>query len=882
MKITEKHGDNELIIYENEVHKTTSKLFEFEKDKKYFIYFNFLKPSYSKDKPIIIQIFNESNNFKHNFKNGPLLLTGENIEYNFEIDISNYNIGEIIPFLFFGHTFDTFIYYRYKNCRSNYSIELGNFKRSNFIPIKITEKDSAIILTMKIYTNNNSDLLLPLDIFHYNYEEITSENNKEIKGPMLLKIDCNKYNNFNSIGIQSNQTFYLVEQIDGKQNLISNPNNFIMITYNYDRVYFKNVFIVFYTDDYSLLEIKKYNYPIYCIYEASQFYISLCHKNDNKNEIYLYSKENIITSVYGNFKINFTYSNDVHYFSDLNYNNTIQNNFEFNSLAYLKINCDSPAILTNINHNKINQKILKSGIKRYLSYEDIEKYKYTFDKTLVGEIIPLKLKVYGLDGNYSIKLILNETEYNLSNNIPLEINFNYQEYSEDLIYFIVDEDIKKFIIIEFIIGFLSNKLESFKQIDFNNNIGQINVKRNNGIFIKIPKEMDENLFDYWISFSKKSKVDVDISYDKIEYIAPRLSLILSNPNYHSIIPLFQINPYSMINEKSYNSDNKYFYICIYNSYSSDDIIFQIKKPKIVSNIEFNKLNILPEIKDNNYYYKINIPKSEYNSLLVQIINSNNSLNEIKTSISFDNIQIQKLFYNSYYYSIPINKLNPIINIYDTSNNNYINIVHKNEIINKEEKNYELNATIEKINNKNKIKIKMNSLSYYYSPLKNIYKYFLIINLEDDFISNISYISEVISGNKSLDYLKNQTMIIIEEETYNKNIFEKEIDINIPLNNYSNTMIVIPALKDYNLLEFNLMESYEFNYTNTNNQDENGKKEKGKNNDSKTIILICSICGGILLILIIIIIVYLKKKKKVSSDNIEKNDLNQDLNSLGEI
>lgn len=93
--------------------------------------------------------------------------------------------------------------------------------------------------------------------------------------------------------------------------MISNPYNVIIITQNYDKTNYKNVFIVFYTNEYSLLEIKKYNYPIYYCYETSQFYIQLCHKNDYKNELYLYSTKNIITSIYGNFKINFTYANDV-------------------------------------------------------------------------------------------------------------------------------------------------------------------------------------------------------------------------------------------------------------------------------------------------------------------------------------------------------------------------------------------------------------------------------------------------------------------------------------------------------------------------------------------------------------------------------------------
>lgn len=188
----------------------------------------------------------------------------------------------------------------------------------------------------------------------------------------------------------------------------------------------------------------------------------------------------------------------------------------------------------------------------------------------------------------------------------------------------------------------------------------------------------------------------------------------------------------------------------------------------------------------------------------------------------------------------------------------------------------LNSKIEQIEDTNKLNIKMNSLSYYYAALKNIYKYYLIINLEEeDLISNIC---AVISENKKLDKLKKQIMIIIEEDDSESDVFEKEVEINITLKNGSNSMVIIPALKDNNLLEFSSMESYEFNYTYY-IPDENGEKDDDK--DYTTIILICSICGGILLIIIIIVIIFLKKRKNVSSNDVEKTVLNQELNRLQE-
>ena len=874
LKITEKSEGNEKIIYNNENFNITSNLFVFEKDKKYYIYFNSSYNKYNEVKPIIIQIFNESQNFKHNFANGPLFFTGVNLEYNYEIDISNYNIGDNLIFTFFGY-YDTLIRYRYKNSLSDYLISMGNFESRNFIPIKLTQKDSSIILNIKISTLKYYNYLFALDLLHIKFEEIISNDDKIVNGPILLKIDWNKFNNFNSIGIQSNESFFLQEQ-EGEVLMEYIDMDFVILTQDYFKTYYKQLFIVFSEDKYSLLQIKKYDYPIYSISNEDQIYIPLCHKNDHKNELYLYSAHSVYTSFYGNFTVNFTYNYNIKTLSDLNYSNTIENNFAVVSVSYLKITCDSPVMLSNLNYKESTKKQqnLKSGGKIYLCYRDIVYYTYTLDETLVGEIVPLKFKLYGIDDNYSIKLFFNKNEYNLNSTIPLEFNYHYQDYSEDLIYFRVDDAIKNFILIELIVGFLPKELESYKQIDFNNNLGKISLERNNGIFIRMPKEFDENLLDYFISFTERTRVDLEISYDSIEYVVPR-KYFETNIIYHSIVPLFQINPYSMINEYTSNSNDVYFYIFIYNRYLDDAITFQIKKPEIVSKIDFNKLYALPALKD-NYYYQINIPKSDYNSLIFQIINCNNTLKEIQISISNNYMQYQKVFSNSYYYSFPINNLNPIINIYDTKNNNYINIVKKNEIIKKEEKKYELNATIEQITNKTILNIKMNSLSYYYAALKNIYKYYLIINLEEeDLISNIC---AVISENKKLDKLKKQIMIIIEEDDSESDVFEKEVEINITLKNGSNSMVIIPALKDNNLLEFSSMESYEFNYTYY-IPDENGEKDDDK--DYTTIILICSICGGILLIIIIIVIIFLKKRKNVSSNDVEKTVLNQELNRLQE-
>ena len=112
LKITEQNEESDYIIYDSTISNVTSNLFEFKKNKNYYISFN----SYDNN-PIIIQIFKELNNFKHNFANGPLFLSGQDVEYNYEIDISNYNIGDNLVFAFFGFC-DTLIRIVKKVCQT--------------------------------------------------------------------------------------------------------------------------------------------------------------------------------------------------------------------------------------------------------------------------------------------------------------------------------------------------------------------------------------------------------------------------------------------------------------------------------------------------------------------------------------------------------------------------------------------------------------------------------------------------------------------------------------------------------------------------------------------------------------------------------------------
>ena len=82
-----------------------------------------------------------------------------------------------------------------------------------------------------------------------------------------------------------------------------------------------------------------------------------------------------------------------------------------------------------------------------------------------------------------------------------------------------------------------------------------------------------------------------------------------------------MNPYQYINTSSLNN-NKKFYILIYNYYDRKQIY--LKRPMSYSNIKLNKINVLPQLSENNkkYYYQIELPEpqEDYNYLLIQTKN----------------------------------------------------------------------------------------------------------------------------------------------------------------------------------------------------------------------------------------------------------------------
>lgn len=76
----------------------------------------------------------------------------------------------------------------------------------------------------------------------------------------------------------------------------------------------------------------------------------------------------------------------------------------------------------------------------------------------------------------------------------------------------------------------------------------MNIIKGKGVIIKVPKNFNDDLLDYsLISDIYPIRIEIEITYDKLEYIVPS---VLRNNNYmySSIIPLFKLNPYTMISE----------------------------------------------------------------------------------------------------------------------------------------------------------------------------------------------------------------------------------------------------------------------------------------------------------------------------------------------
>ena len=359
-------------------------------------------------------------------------------------------------------------------------------------------------------------------------------------------------------------------------------------------------------------------------------------------------------------------------------------------------------------------------------------------------------------------------------------------------------------------------------------------------------------------------LDVDILYDDIRFIIPRPT---DRYKISPIIPLFNVNPYEYV----YENDNKFFYILIIsNEKLSYNYTFNIKKPKLLTDFKYKTINALPNLIDEKDYYKIKIPKGDYNSLLVETIVTSN---DIKLTLSKDNIQYplihKKNIQLSYYlYQFLISKNNETdlyINYYDNFDYGYINFVENIYTI------YSLNTitTCEKYNQiKPKLeitgqnfKIKVNITSYFYYFYPDIIKYYIIINAVDynSFIGcySIDFMSfyYIITNKKKINKSNNEFITTIEDKGNNETI-EIEFNMDVEPKDY-NKIVFVPVKNNSNLIEFNhIMVGY-FNYI----KEENNKPEETNN---WIVIIILVLLLFIIVGFVIFIIFHLLCKKKKSS------------------
>ena len=789
---------------------------EFQKNITYTIYFE------GNDYPLIsIQFFDQPKIFKVDFKNGPISL--HYTQYYYEIDISNYLLNDIILFKMDSGGKYRFSYQYKKDFHGNNFIDIGYFEENNYIPIKKTIEDSSLILFIEFHNSQFSLLNIIKDV-----EVIKSEFKKEIVFPKFYYIDCFEFNIMNSIGIRASESLFIYEQEKAYRTTSKSvyQNMYITTTKNNSPEIFKRMFIKLNTNKKILLEIKKFNYPIFWRGEHSRTndeFFQLCQGENPSNELYFFIESknsdiypDLFLPIFGSFDSYFIKEEDIHNLSDFDFEKKEPKYFQtYQNNGYLKIKCEEPTMLKHFNfyyeYGK-DLEVLNSGRKYYLKDYYIRNKNFTFNSSLVNNELNLKLTIYGLEPEKSIKLIFNNNTYIYTmNNNSHEYTFKYEKYISDLFHFELDEEIESLLIGEIIVGILPKDIKKmFRQIDFVDILGNLTLQEKEGVVIKMPKNFTKEFYNFSIIFpgfdglfsGYSNRFYVDISYDKLELMA---KFNRDRENINPVIPLFQVNPYQYIKDNSIISEEKFFYIYIFNDYNYEQNIY-IKKPKIYSDVEFNKLNILPQLDENNllYYYQLKIPEPQNNNYI--LVQSKIRGFPQKMSYSKNNILYPFLDDEIYFYfNIPYDKRDKsnyvYLNYYDVQDTpGYINFLEVKEHIYKD---YfplkKLNLTVVQIKGKNKLRVKLNSLSYSLFP--NHVKYYFITNIEDSF--EVMY--SMVSGHQKPDKNKFEFLTVIEDDGANA-IFQTDIKIDISLkgDNYASNELFCLLMPKQILLKYSTL------------------------------------------------------------------------------
>ena len=430
---------------------------------------------------------------------------------------------------------------------------------------------------------------------------------------------------------------------------------------------------------------------------------------------------------------------------------------------------------------------------------------YTFDN---NTFIPLKFTLFGCKTNCSIEIKLGEDEKIILNNtIPIETKFKYR-IKIDYLRINIPKDIINEVAIELIVGFTEDVLKSYKQIDFIDSLGSLDLMEYEGVIIKIPKDLNEDFYDYSIiipndyyNYYYISQIGVQISYDKVEFLAHPKKI---QRNFKKIIPLFNTNPYLFVPNNKDLDNNKFFYISIYNFGYRNKI--NIQKPKLLSNVKINAINKLPLFKDNKYYYQIPFPKGEYNYLLVQYscknkeniflkISKNDFIYDLEDNkLSLETISMKKNYLNT--------DNNLYLNVYlSNSSEIYINLNPRNESFEQEMYYNHFSFGVEQISEKNKLEVHIHSRSL------RLNRYYLLFNIP--YNEDLFFISSIISGQKNLDKKKYQSMVSFD---FDEKDITSYFEIKSPIKfDKENNVTIVSTIKD-SFIFYSIGYSYfDYNY-----------------------------------------------------------------------
>lgn len=814
--------ENGKLFYQNNVKDTNSitKLL-FKKNHFYVINYQNLEQSSIYYSSAVIQFYNESDYIKYDFIYSPLLLA-KNYEYYLELDISKYKQGEdIIIELFNSYSNSFTLKYQYKKTYKNnnfiVAVSVGGYEEISYVRIKKENNDDNLILYL---ISSKGDFSSFMNILTYKIEKIKSDKTLEVKGQKVFYLDYYDFNKYNSFGIYSNKAFYFIEQSYNKNIKTSKKqiNNLIIITKDLDNIYNQRNALIFFDDNISnttILEFKKFDYPIIekhlsdsiSLWSSSLFnqYFIFDEKSNHKQEYYFYVNDykdssDLFLPILGDYESYFIKKSDIKSLSDFDFNKQekIINLNNTKDIGYLKIASNKHSIFQHfVIHRPMYFGALNLNTGRKYYYDLFYLYKkshITFDNKYDNKIIPLKFRLYGADSNSIVSLLLNKKKY-IINNTGLEINYLFNQNNSQ-IYF-DDINVTEKTYLEVTVGFLDEDLALFKQIDFIESIGELSLEKGKHCIIKIPKDFNEELYDYSIIFPNKDYFDIYINYDKIEF-AVGLDNSASKGMYH-ITNLFKLNPY--LNLK--NEKDKYFYITIIGSkYNNKNSILMIKKPKLYKyNFQFNKINIIPELTNKNkqYYYKIEIPKGNYNYTIVQTYSENYSNFISKNDFFYKELNMDLNIYNQEILYNNLDSESLYLIVYKMNNIGFISFVPKNE--------YYLNSYIIKANNmfynisqienQSKIKVNLDSFSYHYSRK---YKYYIFVNTT----SKPLEIYKMIIGQKKPNTSRSEKIIIFEDNGLSKSL-ELYFDVEMEKANFKYgeeyiSYLILPVNVENNLFD----------------------------------------------------------------------------------